>query len=78
LLLIKYFIGNNSLYILYLSRDICYTLKISNGRLPGIPPSPIATIVLGNGGMNKSFFVPSEGFGFSNYYHTGLRKPSYI
>ncbi|MDD4150792.1 MAG: DUF2141 domain-containing protein, partial [Bacteroidales bacterium] len=27
--------------------------------------------------MNYSFFIPTEGFGFSNYYATGLSKPSF-
>ncbi len=30
-----------------------------------------------NGKMNYSGFFPTEGFGFSNYYHGGLSKPSY-
>ncbi len=30
-----------------------------------------------NSKMDYKFFVPKEGFGFSDYYHTGLRKPSY-
>lgn len=31
----------------------------------------------GDGKMNYSFFIPIEGFGFSDYYHTGLRKPAF-
>jgi len=30
-----------------------------------------------NGKMDYSFFVPVEGFGFSNYSQTGLSKPNY-
>lgn len=28
-----------------------------------------------NGEMDYSWLMPTEGFGFSNYYHTGLTKP---
>ncbi len=28
-----------------------------------------------NGKMDYGVFLPKEGFGFSNYYHTGLTKP---
>lgn len=27
--------------------------------------------------MEYSFFLPVEGFGFSDYYHTGLKKPDF-
>ncbi|MDD2411295.1 MAG: DUF2141 domain-containing protein [Bacteroidales bacterium] len=30
-----------------------------------------------NGEMDYSFFLPKEGFGFSDYYFKGLTKPSY-
>jgi uncharacterized protein (DUF2141 family) len=31
-----------------------------------------------NGKMNYSFFgLPKEGFGFSNYYHTGMKRPKF-
>lgn len=30
-----------------------------------------------NGKMDYSFFIPQEGFGFSNYYHDGLSKPKF-
>lgn len=30
-----------------------------------------------NGKMDYSFFLPKEGFGFSDYYFKGLTKPSY-
>ena len=30
-----------------------------------------------NGLMDYSFFMPTEGFGFSDYYHTGMKKPKY-
>lgn len=29
-----------------------------------------------NGELDYGFVMPKEGFGFSNYYHTGLKKPS--
>lgn len=30
-----------------------------------------------NGLMDYSFFMPTEGFGFSDYYHSGMKKPNY-
>ena len=27
--------------------------------------------------MNFSFFIPSEGFAFSNYYHKGITQPTF-
>jgi uncharacterized protein (DUF2141 family) len=30
-----------------------------------------------NSEMDYSFFIPSEGFGFSNYYHSGMSKPDF-
>lgn len=30
-----------------------------------------------SGKMDYSFFIPTEGFGFSNYYHEGYSKPNY-
>ena len=30
-----------------------------------------------NGKMDYSFFIPQEGFGFSNYFHSGLRMPPF-
>ena len=30
-----------------------------------------------NGKMDYSFFIPQEGFGFSNYFHSGLRMPTF-
>jgi uncharacterized protein (DUF2141 family) len=30
-----------------------------------------------NGKMDYSFFIPVEGFGFSDYYHPGLSKPEF-
>lgn len=29
-----------------------------------------------NGEMDYGWVLPEEGFGFSNYYHTGLTKPT--
>ncbi|MDY0314266.1 MAG: DUF2141 domain-containing protein [Bacteroidales bacterium] len=30
-----------------------------------------------NGKMDYSFFIPQEGFGFSDYYHSGMSKPKF-
>jgi uncharacterized protein (DUF2141 family) len=30
-----------------------------------------------NDKMDYGWFLPKEGFGFSNYYHTGLTRPSF-
>ena len=30
-----------------------------------------------NGEMDYSFFIPQEGFGFSNYIHSGLQQPDF-
>ncbi len=30
-----------------------------------------------NNKMDYGWFLPKEGFGFSNYYHTGMTKPSF-
>ena len=30
-----------------------------------------------NGEMDYSFFIPQEGFGFSNYFHSGLIMPTF-
>ena len=30
-----------------------------------------------NGEMDYSFFIPQEGFGFSNYIHSGLQRPDF-
>ncbi|HNQ68235.1 MAG TPA: DUF2141 domain-containing protein [Bacteroidales bacterium] len=30
-----------------------------------------------NGIMDYSFFIPTEGFGFSDYFHSGLCKPKF-
>lgn len=30
-----------------------------------------------NGEMDKGFLLPKEGFGFVDYQHTGMRKPSF-
>jgi len=27
--------------------------------------------------MNFTFFIPTEGFAFSNYYHNGIREPKF-
>lgn len=30
-----------------------------------------------NGDMDYRIGIPTEGFGFSNYYHTGMKKPTF-
>lgn len=46
-----------------------------------IPAGKYAVAVLddenANGLMDYSLWMPTEGFGFSDYYHTGMSKPKY-
>jgi uncharacterized protein (DUF2141 family) len=59
--------------------------KVKNGELTvnfsDIPKGTYGIALLDdknrNTKMDYSFFVPSEGFGFSNYYHSGMRKPNF-
>jgi uncharacterized protein (DUF2141 family) len=45
----------------------------------GIKPGTYGVVLLDdentNGKMDFGWLLPQEGFGFSNYYHTGLTKP---
>ena len=60
-----------------------FKTKISNGRLqvevklePGKYGISLVDDENFNGKMDFNFLgIPKEGFGFSNYYHTGLTKP---
>ena len=44
-----------------------------------IPPGTYGVALLddenSNNEMDYRFFIPQEGYGFSNYYHTGISKP---
>lgn len=58
---------------------------VKNGCLTAtftdIPPGSYGIALLDdenkNGKMDYSFFIPTEGFGFSNYYHEGYSKPNF-
>jgi len=60
-----------------------FKTKISNGRLEvevKLEPGKYGISLMDdenfNGKMDYNFIgIPKEGFGFSNYYHTGLSKP---
>ena len=45
----------------------------------GIKPGIYGVVLLddenNDGDMNFAWFLPTEGYGFSNYYHTGMTKP---
>lgn len=45
----------------------------------GIKPGTYGVVLLddenNNGKMDFGWLLPQEGYGFSNYYHTGLTKP---
>jgi uncharacterized protein (DUF2141 family) len=58
--------------------------RIRNGELKvvlNLPPDTYGIAVLDdeneNGKMDYSFFVPREGFGFSDYIHSGLTRPRF-
>lgn len=59
--------------------------SIKNGEVTAtfndIPAGKYGVAVLddenSNGDMDYSFWMPTEGFGFSNYYHSGMSKPDY-
>lgn len=46
-----------------------------NGIKPGVYGIAFMDDENNNGQMDYGLFLPKEGFGFSNYYHTGLTKP---
>ncbi len=63
---------------IYKNKNICDTVK----TVINLPPGKYGISVLHdenlNGKMDYNFLgVPLEGFGFSNYYQKGLRKPSF-
>lgn len=52
------------------------TLKVSMYVKPGIVGLSLLDDEDNDGEMNKNFLgIPREGFGFSNYYHTGFNHP---
>lgn len=59
--------------------------KVKNGELTvnlnDIPKGSYGIALLDdknrNTKMDYNFFVPCEGFGFSNYYHSGISKPDF-
>lgn len=65
----------------------CITDKVtlSNGIVtcdcPGVPPGTYAAACVDDendsGLMDWGWVLPKEGFGFSNYYHSGLSKPKW-
>ena len=54
----------------------CITVKYSDIK-PGTYGVALLDDENRNGKMNYKFFIPKEGFGFSNYYHKGKKKPSF-
>lgn len=57
--------------------------KVKNGVLTvtlSLEPGTYGIAMLddenANGEMDYGWFLPEEGFGFSNYYHTGITKPT--
>ena len=54
------------------------TLSASfTGIKPGIYGIAILDDENNNGQMDYGLILPKEGFGFSDYYHTGLSKPKF-
>ena len=67
----------------YLSRKIEKS-KLRNGGVNFTLSLPIGTYGVtllddenGNGKCDYGFFLPKEGFGFSDYYHRGLSSPTF-
>lgn len=67
----------------YLSRKIEKS-KLRNGGVNFTLSLPIGTYGVtllddenGNGKCDYGFFLPKEGFGFSDYYHRGLSSPKF-
>lgn len=53
-------------------------MTISFTMTPGIYGFTIVDDENSDGNMNYNFIgIPTEGFGFSNYYHSGLTKPHF-
>lgn len=59
--------------------------KTLNGKLivtiDGLIPNTYGLALMddedSNWRMNTSFFIPTEGFAFSNYYHEGISQPTF-
>lgn len=59
--------------------------KMKDGKVPlkitDLPKGVYGLALLDDenkdGDMDYRLLVPTEGFGFSNYYHTGLKKPKF-
>ena len=67
----------------YLSKKIEKS-KLSNGVVHFSLSLPVGTYGVtllddenGNGKCDYGFFLPKEGFGFSDYYHRGLSSPKF-
>lgn len=53
-------------------------LKVAvEGLVPGTYGVALLDDENGNQEMDYRFFMPTEGFGFSDYYHTGMSRPKY-
>jgi uncharacterized protein (DUF2141 family) len=53
-------------------------LKVKTQLEPGIYGASLLDDVNDNGKMDYNFIgIPKEGFGFSNYYHSGFTKPKF-
>lgn len=57
-------------------KDGCTTVVYNDIR-PGTYGVALLDDENKNGKMDYSFFLPKEGFGFSDYYFKGIIKPSY-
>ena len=55
-------------------KDGCITVKYSDIK-SGTYGIALLDDENRNGEMDYRFFVPTEGFGFSNYFHRGMKKP---
>ncbi len=72
------FKNENSILEVTISKEGMINGKVST--IIELPPGIYGISVLddenGNGEMDYNFLgIPREGFGFSNYYHTALRRP---
>ena len=76
---------DNFPYKPFLSKKVAKT-KIENGLIKvayhGFEPGEYAMTLLDDenedNDMNYRFFIPQEGYGFSNYVHKGLLPPDFI
>lgn len=66
--------------VYYVSKDGLKD-KTIHYTITGIPSGTYGIAILDDENSNKemdySFMVPTEGFGFSNYYHTAWSKPKF-